>query len=70
MSIPNMAGLDYAGLFYIGGTREERIDRRKAVLYYIPHTFAEYEKNDTRFGLCRICKFPKADAACAGVYDN
>lgn len=60
----NLGGVDYAGPFYSGST-VERLRKRAMVTYYVPHHFAEFPKGDVRRGLCRICRFPKADAACA-----
>jgi hypothetical protein len=64
--LPNLGGLDYNGPFYRDSTpRAIRLERREMVTHYVPHTFAEYPKGDVRRGLCRICAFPGADAACA-----
>lgn len=64
--LPNLAGLDYRGAFYGDHVpRVTREERRALVTHYVPHAFAEYAKGDPRRGLCRICGFPGADAACA-----
>jgi hypothetical protein len=56
----------YSGPFYNDRVpRALRLERRALVLRFVPHTFAEYPKGSPRSGICRICDFPMADAACA-----
>jgi hypothetical protein len=53
----------YTGPFYNDRiARTVRLARRALVTYFLPHTFTS--GSGPARGICRICQFPGADAAC------
>lgn len=57
----------YTGPFYGDSIpRAVREERRRMVTFYVPHTF----RDGSQPGLCRVCSFPQADAACATTLED